>query len=475
MRIFPQLRTTLRAISGFFFFPILLYAQTPDCSVHWDAPVRISYDSIFYSTPRLSISGDTIHVTWFGTDFFGNVSHDGVQYSRSEDRGGSFTPPFTVASFDSALSPAVIASSGQLVFLAFEAVADTFSGTMLVRSTDAGSTWQPAQRFLRRSLPLLIESAGEIAYLHYYNRDSAKYGFRRSTDAGVTWVLQNNTMPELSSMFMRNNEIHAVSEVEVNAKEVYYLRSQDFGRTWQYMEVLSNEFDFTSSLYSKIAGNEKRDLYAVWNDTGSVYIRHSANNGIYWAQATKISDEDGAIVPDVGASREFVTAVWDNDLGGASTIHSRPSNDYGYTYCPLDHPAADSGTSGPSIKLAGNDVHLVWSTLEGMTGTIVYRHGTVVDNPNVQDHPPSLYQLAQNYPNPFNDVTRIRFELPRPSHVTLTVYDLLGRVVARLVDDERDVGRYEVSYTVTTLASGMYIYELVAGEYAERRKLLLLR
>jgi hypothetical protein len=43
------------------------------------------------------------------------------------------------------------------------------------------------------------------------------------------------------------------------------------------------------------------------------------------------------------------------------------------------------------------------------------------------------------------------------------------------VDDERDVGRYEVSYTVTTLASGMYIYELVAGEYAERRKLLLLR
>ena len=110
-----------------------------------------------------------------------------------------------------------------------------------------------------------------------------------------------------------------------------------------------------------------------------------------------------------------------------------------------------------------------------MTGTIVYRHGTVIDNPNVQDHPPSQYQLAQNYPNPFNEVTRIRFELPRPSHVTLTVYDLLGRVVARLVDDERDVGRYEVSYTVTTLASGMYIYELLAGEYAERRKLLLLR
>jgi len=324
-------------------------------------------------------------------------------------------------------------------------------------------------------VPLLIESAGNVAYLHYYIRDSSRYGFRRSTNGGATWSVQNNNMPGLSSIFLRNNEIHAVAELEVNAKEVYYLRSQDFGKTWQFLEVLSNEFDFTPSVYPKIEGNEKRDLYVVWNDTGSVYIRRSVNNGVYWSQATKISGVDGAVVPDVGASHEFVTTVWDQDLGGTSTIHTRPSNDYGNTFCPIDFPAAASGTSGPSIALADNDVHLVWSTLSGVTGTIIYRHGTVIDNPNVQDHPPSQYVLAQNFPNPFNEVTRIRFELPNPSHVTLIVYDMLGRVVARLVDEEKDLGRFEVQYNVTTLASGMYIYELVAGDYVERRKLLLLK
>jgi hypothetical protein len=304
---------------------------------------------------------------------------------------------------------------------------------------------------------------------------TAKYLFLRSTDAGVTWTTQNSDMFQLNSIFLRNGELHAVTSVGTNVKDVLYLTSPDFGKTWQYGEFLSNEFDFTTSLYPKIAGNDKRDLYVVWNDTGSVYIRHSANNGFSWLTPSRISVTADAVFPDLGADREFVTAVWDIDLGGTSTILCRPSNDFGFTYCPLDHPAADSGTSGPSIRIRGNDVHLVWSTLEGVTGTIVYRHGTVIDNPNAQDHPPSEYVLAQNFPNPFNEVTRIRFELPRPSHVTLTIYDILGRVVERLVDDERDTGRYEVMYTVTTLASGMYIYELAAGEYRERRKLLLLK
>ena len=475
LRISPQPKALLLIIASFFLVSIPLVAQTPDCTIHWDTPMQISYDSIYYSTPRLSVAGDTIHVTWFGTDFFGTVEHDGVQYSRSTDGGVSFTPPATIASFDSALNPAIISSTDSLVYLAFEAVSDTFSGTVVVRSTNGGATWGPVRRLFSRGVPLLMVSAGEVAGLHYYNRATRKYGFLMSTNAGVTWSSQNTDMVELSSMFLRSGEIHAVGPLASNVKEVYYFTSPDLGRTWRFMEYLSNEFDYTPSLYAKIAGNDKRDLYVVYNDTGLVFIRHSGNNGFYWAPSVRVSETDGAVFPDAGASHEFVAAVWDDDIGGTSTIHARSSNDFGFSYCPLDHPAADSGVSGPSIQLSGNDVHLVWSTLEGVTGTIVYRHGVMIDNPDVEDHPPAEYRLAQNYPNPFNEVTHIQFELPQPSHVTVIVYDLLGRIIKRLVDDDRTTGRYEVMYNVTTLSSGMYIYELVAGEYREIRKLLLLK
>lgn len=97
---------------------------------------------------------------------------------------------------------------------------------------------------------------------------------------------------------------------------------------------------------------------------------------------------------------------------------------------------------------------------------------------SVDDHErflPTEYRLHQNYPNPFNPSTSIVYDLPRTSHVRLTVFDLLGREVATLVDDTKERGRYEMNFAPHGLASGIYLYRIQAGTFIDTKKLILLR
>ena len=85
------------------------------------------------------------------------------------------------------------------------------------------------------------------------------------------------------------------------------------------------------------------------------------------------------------------------------------------------------------------------------------------------------YTLFQNYPNPFNPSTTIQYAISSPQFVTLKVFDLLGREVATLVNEEKPAGTYEVSFRAANLASGIYFYRLQAGNFVETRKMILLR
>ncbi len=88
--------------------------------------------------------------------------------------------------------------------------------------------------------------------------------------------------------------------------------------------------------------------------------------------------------------------------------------------------------------------------------------------------------LSQNYPNPFNPSTTIKFNVPRRAHVKLSVYNLLGQRITQLVNEEKPVGDYAIHWDGTdesgkAVATGMYLYRLKISEYAETKKMLLLK
>ena len=88
---------------------------------------------------------------------------------------------------------------------------------------------------------------------------------------------------------------------------------------------------------------------------------------------------------------------------------------------------------------------------------------------------PVRFELFDNYPNPFNPGTTIKYTLSGASHVRLTVYDVLGQEVSVLVNEPKNAGAYEVRFDASGLASGVYFYRLQAGNFADTKRLLVLR
>jgi hypothetical protein len=93
---------------------------------------------------------------------------------------------------------------------------------------------------------------------------------------------------------------------------------------------------------------------------------------------------------------------------------------------------------------------------------------------------PVEFALEQNYPNPFNPSTTINYSIPEAGNVELKVYDILGNEVATLVNEEKQPGTYEVEFNshsgeVRNLTSGVYIYSLRAGSFAQTKKMMLLK
>ncbi|MEP0859909.1 MAG: T9SS type A sorting domain-containing protein [Ignavibacterium sp.] len=85
------------------------------------------------------------------------------------------------------------------------------------------------------------------------------------------------------------------------------------------------------------------------------------------------------------------------------------------------------------------------------------------------------YALAQNYPNPFNPSTKISYSIKESGFVSLKVYDVLGREVATLVNEDQTPGVYTVQFNASNLATGIYLYRLETGSFTKVNKMMLLK
>jgi hypothetical protein len=88
---------------------------------------------------------------------------------------------------------------------------------------------------------------------------------------------------------------------------------------------------------------------------------------------------------------------------------------------------------------------------------------------------PTEFKLSQNYPNPFNPTTTIQYSVPEKSMITLSVYNVIGQEIAVLVNEEKEVGTYNIEFNAANLTSGIYIYKLQSKHFTETRKMVLMK
>lgn len=111
-------------------------------------------------------------------------------------------------------------------------------------------------------------------------------------------------------------------------------------------------------------------------------------------------------------------------------------------------------------------------------GSIVYytiRYSNIVGIKPISNIVPSSYSLNQNYPNPFNPTTNFKFGIPKSGSVNITLYDMLGREMEKLVNENLTAGEYLVDFDASKYSSGVYYYKLTADEFTQTRKMMLIK
>lgn len=117
-----------------------------------------------------------------------------------------------------------------------------------------------------------------------------------------------------------------------------------------------------------------------------------------------------------------------------------------------------------------------WSrgTTSGMDYCTI-KYSQLVNTHTFSNEIPEKFALSQNYPNPFNPFTKIEFDIPKSSFTVIKIYDILGRVVSTLVNEQLKPGVYEVTFDGTNLPSGVYFYRIEAGTFIESKKMVLIK
>jgi hypothetical protein len=88
---------------------------------------------------------------------------------------------------------------------------------------------------------------------------------------------------------------------------------------------------------------------------------------------------------------------------------------------------------------------------------------------------PTVYKLYQNYPNPFNPSTTINFDIVKTGNVSIILYDILGREVQSLLNENVEPGRYKLTFSAENFASGVYFYRIRTSEFTDVKRMLLVK
>jgi hypothetical protein len=264
---------------------------------------------------------------------------------------------------------------------------------------------------------------------------------------------------------------------------IYYITPLDYFWTVNFVDYNTG---WVSGDYGKIVKTTNSGLNWIDQTSGTNKDLLSAsfyNNNIGW-----IVGNDGEILNTTNGGNNWIiqTGVTSNFLYSVNCVNNFICWAVGGsgTVIKTTNGGANWILIDVGIKTKFNSVNFINQN----TGWIVGDNGFILKTTNggtvfisrMPESIPEKYYLSQNYPNPFNPSTKIKFDLKEDGRikmedVKLTIYDILGREVQTLVNEQLQPGTYEVTFNGSNLPSGIYFYQLKAGDYVETRKMLLIK
>jgi len=355
----------------------------------------------------------------------------------------------------------------------------------LYRSTDNGDNW---------GSPLVTVPSGDNIFSIALNTTTTpntifagtRNGPLRSTDNGINWAPATNGIP--ANSWVRDIEVDSMGVVAAATTNGLFFSTNN-GDLWEETAgiapadtIVKLLFDYTISSEDEdivtrlYGGSNNASLYQAFRDSSNRYLLAtlltifgpSEVSGMTWFYLESQNKKMHGVSNFPKGS--FGQGFYVSSDNGANWIQNNNG-------LPANPPM--SALTGNAIESRANeaDVNFYVGFFENMNGgaRVFKTTYTVTNVEPVSSLIPDDYELKQNYPNPFNPSTKIEYSIPSESFVELKVYDVLGREVASLVNEQQLSGVYRVDFTAKNLPSGIYFASLTANEFTRVVKMTLLR
>jgi hypothetical protein len=328
-----------------------------------------------------------------------------------------------------------------------------FAGTGsngVFRTTDSGMNWVPVNSGLTNAHVSSFAVMGEYLFA------GTGGGVFVSSNHGAHWVSASTGLTSTLVWSL------AVSGTDLFAAAGYggsgVFRSTDLGASWCAAGPARRDaLNFVAATDS--------ELFAGWTWSG---LMRSTDKGTSWENIGPSNTYTGVSALVVSALSLFLGTPYSGIFRSCDDGGSWSEVNEGW---PLSTVDSSLYLSTHCLRISGG--YLFAGTEAGVWRRPVAEMTTSVEKPTGEG--PTEFILEQNYPNPFNPKTVVSCQWPVVSRVRLAVYDLLGREVAVLIDEQKAPGRYQVEFDGAKLSSGVYIYRLTAGNYVESKRMMLLR
>ena len=327
------------------------------------------------------------------------------------------------------------------------------------RTTNGGGTW--SQNF--------IPAGGWTGGIFFINKDTgwafgSSGNLRFTADGGVSWVPQNPASSNYiqSVFFVNSNEGWLGGGY--SSGNGFISHTTNTGQTWTPQIPATGAHVLDLFFLNKNYG---------WATMLSGGVQRTTNGGQNWILAGSVSKDYAERILMINQDTGWVVAY---------NLASGSGDGLGYIYKTYDGGSTliqEYVTSWPRSDLTDIAIrdNKLWVT--GNHNTILSYDIPIGIKP-INSSVPEKFKLFQNYPNPFNPVTKIKFDIPsnvksEKSNVNIIIYDILGKEIEVLVNQQLQPGSYEVGWDGNNYTSGVYFYKITSGDYSNSKKMVLVK